>query len=603
MGSLKIPLIAIAALALALTLRVANAPLAFANGIPLISPLDELYHWKRITWSTQHFPGVLEFDKDRGVHGAFCPWPPLYDLLAGGAARVLGARAPADVLARSVWFPPLISAVFVMIATTVLAAFGGWRIAIATGSALAASPFLVTQSWIGEIDHHFLEWPLTFAILGATCLAIRASNRRAAVIAGILLGTAITVAMFVQTALLVAAALAFAVLFFSSDGRSSAIAFGIAALAVALYRFTRLPGFPDNQWFLGYTHAALFAGAAVASLLQRRSRLLALASGAAVTLAVPGVLVSIVDGIRFFGGDPWLRTIVEFQPLWKARGQDLLSFVVGLSTGAILVWPLAVRAIRKRQYILGTVAVFTIVHLLLALSSRRFISITVALLALAGGLFAASISRPRLAALALLAIAVPPPIQFALWMQHVEPTIPSHVHPWLRAARVLEGDRRPGRVLAPWTYGHLLDVIGERAVIVDNFGTMPDAITFDRAYDALLARDEETLARYCRESGVRYVIIDNPLPGLTSAVSVLGLDKAAFFRPVAGEHLLITRLAKSTWWWRAYFRRGAAIPGQGMFGRPFRHFRLVYADPEVFAEGTPFRGSAVMIWEYQDRAH
>ena len=79
--------IAIIAFLAALALRVANAPMAFAGGAPQISPVDELYHWKRISYSALHFPRVLEFDPDRGDGGAFCPWPPLYDLAAGGAAR------------------------------------------------------------------------------------------------------------------------------------------------------------------------------------------------------------------------------------------------------------------------------------------------------------------------------------------------------------------------------------------------------------------------------------------------------------------------------------------------------------------------------------
>jgi len=119
-------------------------------------------------------------------------------------------------------------------------------VAAITGIALATSPFLVTTSWIGSIDHHFLEPVFTFAILGATCLGIRGSNRLRA---GILLGLAITAAMFVQTALLIAAALAFAMLFFLSDGFAATLGFSIAAIAVTIYRLTRAPGFPDNQWF------------------------------------------------------------------------------------------------------------------------------------------------------------------------------------------------------------------------------------------------------------------------------------------------------------------------------------------------------------------
>src|SRR3954447_21644422 len=245
---------------IALACRFLNAPYAFEGGKPRIAPVDELYHWKRMAYSAAHFPRVLELDDDRGVSGAFCPWPPLYDALGGGAARLLGARSSTDVLDRIIWFPPIIFALFTAIAVFVLARRSGMLVATITGIALATSPFLVTTSWIGSIDHHYLEPILTFAILGATCLALQEKTMRAA----ILLGIAITAAMFVQTALLIAAALAFAVLFFATDAVAGSLGFSIAAIAVAIYRLTRPPGFPDNQWFLGWTHATLFAAAAVA---------------------------------------------------------------------------------------------------------------------------------------------------------------------------------------------------------------------------------------------------------------------------------------------------------------------------------------------------
>ncbi|MEA2236695.1 MAG: dolichyl-phosphooligosaccharide-protein glycotransferase [Thermoanaerobaculia bacterium] len=256
-------ILALLAFTIALAVRLLNAPFIFESGAPRIAPVDEAYHWKRIAFSAAHFPHVLEFDRDRGIGGAFCPWPPLYDVTAGGAARLLGAHDANAVLKRVVWFPPLLFALFVGLTVFTLASVYGELVAILCGIALATSPFLVTTSWIGSIDHHFLEPPLTFAILGATCLALRARDRRQQLIAGILLGAAITAAMFVQTALLVAAALAFVILFLWSDGVAAASGFAVAAIAVTLYRVTRAPGFPDNQWFLGWTHAALFAGAAV----------------------------------------------------------------------------------------------------------------------------------------------------------------------------------------------------------------------------------------------------------------------------------------------------------------------------------------------------
>jgi asparagine N-glycosylation enzyme membrane subunit Stt3 len=552
--------IAAAFFVLALACRFLNAPYAFEGGKPRIAPVDELYHWKRMAYSAAHVPHVLEFDRDRGVDGAFCPWPPLYDVVGGGAARLLGASTSTNksvcatsVLARIVWFPPSLFALFTGIAVLILARRSGTLVATITGIALATSPFLVTTSWIGSIDHHFLEPVLTFAVLGATCLGIRARTRREKLRAGILLGIAITAAMFVQTALLIAAALAFAVLFFASDGLAATCGFSIAAIAVAIYRLTRDSGFPDNQWFLGWTHATLFAAAAIACAIiaARRSRILALLLGTLISIAIPTVRASLFTGSHFLGGDRWLRTIQEFQPLWRARGDDLLSDLVGLSGGAILVGFLAVRAIKTRDRIRLTIAIFAIAYFALTITSRRFWIVAIPLLALAGAMYVPLIERKRLAILAALVIALPPPLQFAGWLMTPQ-SIPPNQQQWIRATSFIR-TLPPGRVLGPWSMGHAIDVEGNHPVIVDNFGTMPDAATFERAQQVLLSRDEATLARACEAMNVRYLILEQPRFGIASANAILGTRQAA----------------EATWWWRVWR------------GENPRMFRLIWSQPEL----------------------
>ncbi|MBV8544472.1 MAG: hypothetical protein JO088_06975 [Acidobacteria bacterium] len=559
-------LLALAFFVVALTCRFLNAPYAFEGGTPRIAPVDELYHWKRMAYSATHFPRVLEFDRDRGVAGAFCPWPPLYDVASGGIARLLGGTTSDEVLARIVWLPPVLFALFTGLAVFILASRSGTLVATVTGIALATSPFLVTTSWIGSIDHHFLEPILTFAILGATCLGIRAETRREKVRAGILLGLAITAAMFVQTALLIAAALAFGVLFFATDGLAATGGFSIAAISVSIYRLTRPPGFPDNQWFLGWTHATLFAAATLACAIigiQRsaggppagpppaRRRVVALLLGGLIAIAIPSVRASLFTGSHFLGGDRWLRTIQEFQPLWRARGDDLLSDLVGLSGGAILVWFLAIRAIKTRDSIRLTIAIFAIAYFALTITSRRFWIVAIPLLALAGAMYVPLIARKRLAILAALLVALPPPLQFAGWLMTPQ-SIPPNQQQWIRATSFIR-TLPPGRVLGPWSMGHAIDVEGKHPVILDNFGTMPDTATFERAQQALLTTDERILANYCDTANVRYLILEQPRFGIASANAILGTSQAA----------------ETTWWSRVWHREHP------------KFFREIWSEPEL----------------------
>jgi len=153
---------------------------------------------------------------------------------------------------------------------------------------------------------------------------------------------------------------------------------------------------------------------------------------------------------------------------------------------------------------------------------------------------------------------LPAAVQFALWMQHPAPPPSVAFAPWFRAARFLH-EQPPGRILAPWSVGHLLDVDAGRPVVVDNFGTMPSEIVFERAHDAFLTTHEESLARYCDENGIRFIAYENP-SGMRPAAAILGLDPKLYDG---------TKLAMSTVWRRAYA------------GAPLRLFRRVYAQNGV----------------------
>jgi asparagine N-glycosylation enzyme membrane subunit Stt3 len=281
-----------------------------------------------------------------------------------------------------------------------------------------------------------------------------------------------------------------------------------------------------------------------------RRRVIALVIGGLIPLAIPSVRNSLFTGSHFLGGDRWLHTIQEFQPLWRARGDDLVSDVAGLSGGAILVWFLAVRAIKTRDRVRLTVALFAIVYFALTITSRRFWIVAIPLLALAGAFLIPLIARKRLAILAMLMIALPPPLQVAGWLMTPQ-TIPPNQQQWIRTTSFIR-TLPPGRVLGPWSMGHAIDVEGHHPVVIDNFGTMPDPATFDRAHAALLA-DEPTLARYCDTANIRYLIFDQPRFGIASANAILGTRRAA----------------ASTWWWRVW--RGE---------RP-KLFRLIWSEPEL----------------------
>ncbi len=467
-----------------------------------IPPFDDAYHLKRIAYSAAHFPRVLEFDPDRGERGAFCPWPPLYDVTSAAIFRVFGGVR---------WLPPIFFSAF---AAVVTAAFGLRRLAALTvGVTIACSPYLIGISRAGHIDHHFVEPALLLAIVAAT---IRERP--------ILLGVAISIALMVQPALIVAAGVAFVAMFFSAAPQRGAIAFAIAGAAVIAYRLTRLPGYPDSAWFLGYPHAGLLLGAAVACALTKlTSRTTALAGGVATALSFPAVL----DGVRFFGGDPWLRSIVEFKPMFSSATQ-IGTDVANLTGGALLIVLVA------RRY--RTFSLFAFVYLLLALSSRRFLIPAIPLFAIAGALAVAQ-ARRLLAAIALSAATLLPPIVYDVATLRQQPD-PSY-REFRRLAEELRLMPR-GRVLAPWSLGHPIDVIGEKPVIIDNFGSMPDETLFQNAIDAMLVTRADVLLEYCRSRHVRYLVLPHPayVPAMAATIGVTSPPRRTVWsRLYSGEQI------------------------------------------------------------------
>ncbi|MGZ8851103.1 MAG: hypothetical protein ACXW3E_12370 [Thermoanaerobaculia bacterium] len=482
---------------IALTLRV--------TGDHLVPPFDDLYHLKRIA----NFPHALIFDADRGERGAFCPWPPLYDAAAAGVMRMFGGVS---------WMPPLFFALFAAAMTAFMLRFGALA-AMTAGLTLALSPYLIDVSSAGHIDHHYVEPLLLLLILGAT---IRRN--------GIALGMAMAMALFVQTALIVAAGLAFIALFFFEDESAEGLkAFSIAAAAVTAYRLAMPPGYPQSAWFLGYPHAALLAGAAVAcALRERASRLTALAGGVAVALAFPATATAFFSGLRFFKGDPWLKSIVEFQPMLRNTaliGTDIANLTGG-AVLALLLW-------RKQR----TFALFAAAYLLLALSSRRFLVPAIALFAIGGALVAANSRRRSLAWVAALATILPPLVYDVYTARMPEPSNDEY--------RIIGERLRPlprGRVLGPWSFGHAIDVIGQKPVIIDNFGSMPDERVFRNAIEAMLMRRESDLLRYCHARSVRYLVLPHPAY-IPATAATIGLDPALYSS---------TGLARQTVWSRLH---------------------------------------------------
>ncbi len=583
-----------------------------------IGPFDTLYHAARILWSAGNPGHVLGFDPNRGLRGAFCPWPPLYDLTAGALARWSGAENPESVLARAVWLPPLVSSAFAALLAAWMARRAGLLGGLLAGAGVAFCLSYLQESGVGDIDHHFLEPPLLFAVLGATILLSRARGLRGVLRFGATFAAALAAALFVQTALLLAAATALVAVLFADRRQiaprlAAALGFGLSGLAVLLFGLAQPAGYPINAWYLGIPHAAPLFGAAVASLTSalalRRGApsatalLASLLLGSLVCAALPAGLAGILGGAGFFGGDPWLRTINEFQPLFFQGRAGIWTGLREVGGGALLLIPLAIGAARRRDRVSGTLALFAAVYLLGALSSLRFMVCAGPLLAVGGAVVVArSRSSPLLAASGAVLLLAPSLSLVVAALRNPAPTVGPEAEPFYRASAAIHAASPvPRRVLGPWSWGHVFEFVGQQAPVVDGFGSSIGTTDFDNALGAVLLHSEDHVAAYCRDNGIRYVVLENPFRRLTVQAEAIGLSPGFFVgAPPAGGPVGIRPLMRFSFWWRAYFDRGAEIREPRRRAPAFRHFRLFYADPRPAEDSLRFRGPAVEVWELID---
>jgi asparagine N-glycosylation enzyme membrane subunit Stt3 len=602
----------------AFLVRISNLQTAFHGGVPQLAPFDEMYHAKRIVYSATHPFRVLNYDPNRGPRGAFCPWPPLYDMFAGASSRLLGGRAPAEIVARASWFPPFVSALscaFVagwlcrrLDATTGL--LGGFAVALST-------PFF-DRSRLGAIDHHFLEFPLVLGIVAATFAVARATKARETLQYGALLGLALAISLLIQPALLLVGGIALIVVLLLDPRKSvaratAAFGFALSAILIFLYRAFQPSGYPDDEWYLGIPHAAALAGAAAACAVDFRmlesgvklARAAALSAlfGLLVVTAVPNAFDSILAGSHFLGGDPWLKSIQEFQPLFFAPDSLWLADLLELGGGTLLTL-LMVGSRRWRSGLRGLYLPFALGYALAAVTSSRFLAVAAPLCAISGAVAVSDVRRERgpwLARAFAAVLVLPALLQSGARVLRPRSPITHEMTPMLQTAEFLRRQSSaPGKVLGPWDWGHLFDVVGGRAVLLDNFGASIGRTDFENATGITLATREKSVAAYCAAHGVRFVVLRNPQPFYPALAEASGFPRHAFLtHAAASSRPMPTPLMRSTFWWRAYFEGGRERPGRGSAGAAFADFRLVRVEAEPERSNI---GSAVQIWQFAPKS-
>lgn len=222
---------------LALAVRLLSLPAATAGGLRLASP-DCYAHLRRSTAVARRFPHVPVRDAWLNhPEGGIFIWPPAFDLLVGGTARVAyGANATQDEVARVLaTLPPLLGALHVVPLFLLTRRVLSRRRAALAVAGYALLPAAAIWSQFGHGDHHVAETLLLLCLLlslARACeegLSPARSLRRA-----LLAGGAVAAMVLTWQGAVFAAALAFLWASFALRPREAAL------LALSATTFTAL---------------------------------------------------------------------------------------------------------------------------------------------------------------------------------------------------------------------------------------------------------------------------------------------------------------------------------------------------------------------------
>jgi asparagine N-glycosylation enzyme membrane subunit Stt3 len=512
----------------ALALRLAPFPAATSRGWRLLSP-DCYGHLRRTVSVARNFPRVPYRDPylNHPDGGVFI-WPPAFDLVAGGAARVLFGRGATteQVLRVAATLPALLGALqIVPLFAVARRAFGRRRARIAT-AAYVALPAAVLWGSFGHFDHHVAEALNLLLVLaaGAWAAAARGDARFARAVA---FGAAIALAVLTWQGAVFVAGLSFlwAAL---ALGEAAAVAGLVATALVALGAATTLPSEPVPFSFVsfGWFQPLLLAGATVPLLAlaiwraptARRRALWGLLTALGLGVTLPNaqrVLEAVFHGgaYVFKGGaggraddfadggflsypPEFLRLVAECQPLvrgWSSferavrevsPGFLLVPVAALLWLGAVFRRPLSPRAAARLLLATFAAAVFA-----MALFQQRNVYYLAIFAALALAELLARISPCRVRGRARTAL----PMVLAACIV-ILPGAPYLARAWAFAdgpgydvldlfARLRALDPPPvdpsvvpppapgaiPGVMPPWSAGHFVTAIAERPAAADPF--------------------------------------------------------------------------------------------------------------------------------------
>jgi dolichyl-phosphooligosaccharide-protein glycotransferase len=176
-SSLKLSIISLTAVTLvAFLMRMLSYASVTANGSITFTGYDDFYHMRRILYTASNFPHSLNFDSYLNYpYGFEIGWPPLFDLLGGLLAKILGGGQPDlhTVEFAGALLPVLLGVLTIIPLYIAASSVFDRKTGLLGALIFAVLPAHVSISRFGAVDHHVAETLLSTAAYAFFILALK----------------------------------------------------------------------------------------------------------------------------------------------------------------------------------------------------------------------------------------------------------------------------------------------------------------------------------------------------------------------------------------------------------------------------------------------
>uniref|UniRef100_A0A7V1EIU0 Archaeal glycosylation protein B peripheral domain-containing protein n=1 Tax=candidate division WOR-3 bacterium TaxID=2052148 RepID=A0A7V1EIU0_UNCW3 len=582
---------------------------------------DPFYHARRVLITVNNFPNLPAFDYYISYPtGGYCIWPPLFDFIASFISYVLFLGHPNNTQIEWVCavMPILWGVLVVLLTYKVAKNLFGPEYGLLSAFITACLPVTSFYARLGSFDHHIAE---EFGLLLIFFVLTKKDLKE--VHKWILLGLSFGISLLLWQGAILFIGITFLILFIYKDF-DSFISFLIGLLIILPFSInTHYVDSPFSHRGLSLLHISLLLIASFILLIGyflKRRKIFAIPFIFSFVILILLLFhsQSFLNGIFFIlKNDPWLKTILEFQPLIIQSGY-FDNLTVKRTIGPIYyVWPFILILLfiekKNREKSFICFVVFCLFTGLLSFTGRRYGIWFVPFLSMLTSVLLLKIYylfRNRIGLIAgttafILSFVT---IDFSSY-KRADP-FPSFDEinacryindSLLSAGSVLKPKEKPKYgIMCFWDNGHYIIYMGQKPVSASNFGN--DVPNFHKVNHFFLTRSEHDAITLLKDFNCPYVYISGVMRIIYNTSKYLDLKPQYFLnlyytKDKTGKPITIMEPnlnGVSTTTYRLGMCLGTGFYYENNFFEPYRHFRLRFFSGNVrifeYVKGAVLKG-------------